>query len=162
VALSCFIYALGISHVGEETAIDLANHFGSLETLAHARLEELGKLRDVGGVVSSSIIEWFGNARNATFLEKLKRAGVHAEKVSVRRLLQSLAGKTFVLTGSLESMTRDGAKQKIRERGGDVSGSVSKNTDFVVAGEEPGSKLKDAEKLGVKVIEENEFLRLIN
>lgn len=159
VELSKFIYGLGIRHVGEETAIDLAGHFNSLENLAASGLEELEKLPDVGPVMAKSIYDWFKNPQHLGLLAELKNNGVSIKKIKHKE--RTLAAKTFVLTGGLESLTRDEAKAKIRELGGDVSSSVSKNTDFVVAGDEAGSKLDKAKKLGVKVIGEKEFLEMI-
>lgn len=161
VALARFIYSLGIPHVGEETAFDLANHFSLIGTLGEASKEGLESVRDVGGVVSESIYRWFRNPRNRRFIEKLKAVGVRAEPVAAEKRSRSLKGKVFVLTGGLKTLTRDQAKDKIRDAGGDVSGSVSKKTDYVVFGEEPGSKFDRAKALGVKTLTENEFLKLI-
>ncbi len=160
ISLSRFIYALGIRNVGEETAIDLAEHFGSLEKLKKINLEELEKIKDIGPVVAKSIHDWFLRERNLEFLEKLKKARVI---ISHKPPAQSpkLQGKIFVITGGLETMAREEAKRKIRELGGDVSESVSKKTDFVVAGKEPGSKLEKAKKLGIKIIDEQTFLNLL-
>ena len=168
VLLARFIFALGMRNVGEETAIDLAEYFGSLEKISRASVEALMAVKDIGPVVAQSIHNWFREARNVKFLEKLERGGVRISsklKVQSSKLkVQSskLSGKIFVLTGSLESMSRDEAKIKIRELGGEVSESVSANTDFVVAGEEPGTKYDKARKLGVKIIGETEFLRIIS
>ncbi len=156
--LARFIYALGIRNVGEETALDLAKHFNKLEKLEKAKLEELEKIQDIGPVVAKSIYKWFRQERNREFLEKLEKVGVKIEKLETSRKLQ---GKTFVLTGGLESMTRDEAKEKIRELGGDISESVSKKTDYVIIGLEPGSKYDKAKKLGIKIINEKEFLKLL-
>lgn len=159
VALSRFLYALGIRHVGEETAIDLAQHFGDLEKIKKAAIQELESIPDVGGVMAKSIHDFFSQNRNLKLVDELIKNGVEIEKIKKQK--QILGGKTFVLTGSLESMARDEAKSKIRDLGGDVSGSVSKNTDYLVAGKEPGSKYDKAKKLGVKIINEEEFLRLL-
>jgi len=160
ITLPRFVYALGIKNVGEETAQDLAENFGSIEKLKKASLEELEKIKDVGPVVAKSIYEFFREEKNLKFIEKLKKVGVRvvAEKKPKH---QPLKGKVFVLTGSLESMTREEAKGKIRELGGEVSESVSKKTDYLVVGKEPGSKLEKAKKLGVKTIEEKEFLEML-
>jgi DNA ligase (NAD+) len=161
IALSKFIYALGIRNVGQETAIELAKRFGSVKKIKEAKLEEIDSILDIGPVVAKSIYEWFSDKDNIKFLEKLeKKLKIISQKASFKS--QKLSGKTFVLTGSLESMTRDQAKEKIRELGGDIAGSVSSNTDYVVAGSEPGSKAERAEKLGVKIISEKEFLKIIN
>ena len=160
IQLSKFIYALGIRNVGEETSMDLADNFGSLEKLKKASPGELQKVMDIGPVVAESIYDWFSQKSNLEFLEKLKKAGVEiiGEK-KVRH--QPLKGKTFVLTGVLETMAREEAKEKIRFLGGEISESVSKRTDFVVAGKEPGLKFEKAKKLGIKIISEKEFLKLI-
>jgi len=160
VSLARFIYSLGIRHVGEETAIDLANHFGTLQKLIKASPAELASIPDVGGVVAESIHNYFTNSRNQKFIQDLIKNGVRIEEVKIRKH-QPFKGKSIVLTGSLESMTRDDAKARLRELGADVSSSVSKNTDFVVAGVDPGSKYDKAKKLGVKVIDEKEFLKII-
>ena len=159
ITLSRFIYALGIRNVGEESAQDLAEFFGSLEELKNASLEELQKVVGVGPVVAKSIFDWFKEKQNLEFLEKLKKVGVEiiVEKGDRR---QPLKGKTFVLTGGLETMSREEAKGKIRLLGGEISESVSKKTDFVVIGKEPGSKLEKAKQLGVKTLNEQEFQKL--
>jgi DNA ligase (NAD+) len=160
ISLPKFIFALGIRNVGEQTAIDLAEYFGSLEKIKAAKLEDFDTISDIGPVVSKSIFEWFGDKDNLKYLEKLEKA-VKIEKRWTSGVYQKLAGKIFVLTGTLESLARDDAKAKIRELGGDVSESVSKKTDYVVAGSQAGSKLEKAESLGVKILSENEFLNLI-
>ena len=167
IELSRFIYALGIRNVGEETAQDLTNHFGSLENLQKASLEDLQDLMDIGPVVARSIYNWFRDKRNLKFLEKLKRAGVKVKSPKLKVKSQKLKGKIFVLTGTLQSMTREKAKENIRALGGKVSSDVSSNTDFLVVGESPGSKLQRAKKLkmqGAKIqlITEKEFLKMLN
>lgn len=161
IALARFIYSLGIPHVGEETAIDLANHFGSIEKLSEAEAGELEAIRDVGDVVAQSINTWFKNPRNKRLIEKLREAGVRTERVATREEDERLRGKTFVLTGGLQTLTRDQAKDKIRKAGGDVSSSVSKKTDYVVAGDEAGTKLDKARVLGISVITEAQFLKMV-
>ncbi|OGN33109.1 MAG: hypothetical protein A3I39_02175 [Candidatus Yanofskybacteria bacterium RIFCSPLOWO2_02_FULL_47_9b] len=163
VPLSRFIYALGIPHVGEETAFTLAKRFGTFEKFRLASQSELQAIEDIGPVVSDSISNWFSHAYNKKLLEKFKGSGLKIENEKIVRQLadRKLEGKTFVLTGTLESLSRDQAKERIREQGGDVSSSVSKETDFVVAGAEPGSKYDKAEKLGVKILDEKEFLKLL-
>jgi len=167
IELSRFIYALGIRNVGEETAQDLTNHFGSLENLQKASLEDLQDLMDIGPVVARSIYNWFRDKRNLKFLEKLKRAGVKVKSPKLKIKSQKLKGKIFVLTGTLQSMTREKAKENIRALGGKVASDVSSNTDFLVVGESPGSKLQRAKKLktqGAKIqlITEKEFLKMLN
>ena len=159
-SLPKFIYALGIRHVGEETAIDLAGRFGSLEKIKSASLAELEAIKDIGGVIARSLYDFFQNRDNLDFLDKLKTAGAEPVKARVKKS-GKLAGQTFVLTGSLDSLTRDEAADKIRLAGGDVSASVSQKTDYLVAGAEPGSKFAKAKKLGVKIIDEKEFLNLL-
>ncbi len=161
IKLERFLFGLGIPQIGEETAIDLAKILGNLEKIKNSSKEELKKINDVGPKVAESIYNWFREKKNLGFLQKLKKAGIVIKVQSLNVKLRKLQGKIFVLTGELEIMTRDEAKEKIRELGGDVSGSVSKNTDFVVVGTEPGLKLQKAEKLGVKIISEKEFLKLI-
>lgn len=159
ISFARFIYALGIRHVGEETAFDLANRFSNLENLEKAELEELEKIRDVGSVVAKSIHEYFTNKKNLDFVHELIKNGIKIQKQ--KQITQKLAGKTFVLTGTLEKYSRDEAKKKIRDLGGDVSGSVSKETDYVVAGENPGSKYEKAKKINVEIIDEKKFLEII-
>lgn len=162
VDLARFIYSLGIRHVGEESALALAKHFGSLEKIKQASLEEINKIYDFGEVMAKSAYEWFHDKNNIELLSRLVEAGVRVRSMKLSAKSLKLAGKIFVLTGGLEKLTRDQAKAKIRELGGDISSSVSKNTDYVVAGEEAGSKLEKAKKLGVKVIDESEFMKLIS
>ncbi len=159
--LSRFIYGLGIRHVGEESAIELAKRFGSLAKIKKAGLEEIEKIYDFGNIMAKSVYNWFNNEHNLELLEKLEKNGVLANSYGGGGKKQVLEGKIFVLTGTLVSLTRDEAKAKIRELGGDISSSVSKNTDFLVAGEKSGSKYIKAEKLGIKIINEKEFLRMI-
>ncbi len=161
VPFSRFIYALGIRHVGEETAVDLANHFHSLKELKKVDINDLLKIKDIGEVVAKSICRWFKDKRNLKLLDKLDKVGVKIISQKPKAKSQKLQDKVFVLTGELESLTRDEAKEKIRQLGGDVSGSVSQNTDFVVVGKEPGSKYEQAKRLGVRIIKEKEFLKII-
>ena len=160
ITLPRFIYALGVRNVGEKTAEDLATRFGSLEKIKKASLEELQKVADIGPIVAESIYKWFSQKRNINFLEKLGKAGIEIVKEE-KSVFQPLKGKLFVLTGTLESMSREKATEKIKLLGGKTSDSISKKTDFLVAGKEPGSKYEKAQKLGVRIIEEKEFLRLI-
>jgi DNA ligase (NAD+) len=158
--LAKFIYALGIRHVGEETAITLADYFGSLGAIEKAGLEELETIEDVGPKVAESIHDWFENNKNKKFLIELQELGVKIINPTAKNS-NRLACQTFVLTGELESFTRDEAKDRVRALGGNVSSSVSKKTDYVVAGADPGSKYDKAEELGVKIIGEKEFLELV-
>ncbi len=160
-ALPRFIYALGIRNIGEETAIDLATHFGSIKKLKEAALEQIESILNIGPVVAKSVYEWFDNKDNLKFLEKLQKfVKIQNPKSKIQNL--KLKGKIFVLTGSLESMTRNEARTKLRELGGDISESVSSKTSYVVVGKEPGSKAEKAKKLGVKIITEQELLKIIS
>lgn len=163
VDLAKFLVGLSIDQVGEETAIDLANHFGSLEKIRKSSFEELDNIDGVGDVVAKSIYDWFRDKKNEHLLEKLLQQ-VKIKNPSGKATVGkgSLAGKKFVLTGTMEKMSRDEAKEKIRVLGGEISSTVSKTTDYVVVGENPGSKYDKAEKLGVKILNEKEFLNLIN
>lgn len=162
ITLSRLLYALGIDHVGEETAIALANEFGTLKKLQKASAEQLVAVDDIGERVASSIVEWFADEHNQTLIEELLANGVEIKKAKKHKSNLALAGKTFVLTGTLKTMTRDEAKEKIRALGGDVSGSVSKKTTYVVVGENPGSKAEKAIELDVKVLSEEAFVTLIS
>ena len=153
--LERFIYALGIRHVGESTARDLARHFGTLDALMDASEDELLQVPDVGPVVAASIARFFAERHNREVVDQLRAAGVHWKEGAVpRRAAGHLAGKTFVLTGTLPHWTREEARERIEAAGGKVAGSVSKKTDYVVAGADPGSKLDRAQELGVAVIDE--------
>lgn len=160
ISLGRFINALGITHVGEETAEDLAEHFGNLKNFMSASLEDLYSINGVGERVAQSIVEYFKDNKNVSFVDKLLANGVVVQKAAARKG-GPLSGKSFVLTGSLESMSRDEAKQKIKSLGGDMSESVSKKTSYVVVGAEPGSKYDKAKKLEVKILTEKEFLELL-
>lgn len=154
-----FLYALGIIHVGEQTAQDIANHFGNLNKIIKASKDEINKIENIGPVVTDSIFEFFNHKENIIFIDKLFANGVVVDNSSVKKGMK-LKDKIFVLTGTLASLSRDEAKKKIIIEGGRVSSSVSVKTDYVLAGEEPGSKYKDAQKLGVKIITEAEFLKM--
>lgn len=162
IGLARFIYALSILHIGEETAIDLANNFGGLDVLMNATKEEIDAIPNIGTAVAESIYNYFQDKENKKYIEKLLKAGVEIE-ISPKPRAQGLKlfGKKIVVTGTLKSLSREEAKEKVREAGGDWVSSVSKNTDYVVAGENPGSKYDKAKKLGVKILSENEFLELL-
>jgi len=161
VELARLIVGLSIPHVGEETAILLAHHFRTIDALGRASADQLENIEGIGPIVARAIVEWFGEKQNREIVARLKKVlaiipppdGVAAKK--------KFAGITFVLTGGLSSMSRDEAKAKIRALGGDVSASVSRKTDYVVAGAEAGSKLDKARSLGVTVLTEAQFLRMM-
>ena len=153
------ILGLGIRFVGERTAQFLAEHFGSMDALMKASAEELEEVQEVGPRISQSILEFFEEPRNRQLIERLRKSGLQFQGVKKLRGTK-LAGKTFVLTGTLANYSRDEAKKMIEDAGGKVAGSVSKKTDYVVAGSDAGSKLDKARELGVKVIDEQEMLAL--
>ncbi len=161
ISLAKFIFALGIRHIGEETAVDLANHFGGLSRLAKAGKEELEMISEVGPKMAASLYDWFRLKKNQKFIEELLAAGVKIENPSVIAGQQKLKGLTFVLTGTLESMTRSEAKSRIRLLGGNPVNSVSKQMSYLVSGLEPGSKYEEARRLGVRIISEKEFLEML-
>lgn len=161
ISLARFVIALSIDGVGEETAILLADKFKTFEKIQKASLEELKNINGIGEVVAESIVKWFDDFRHQDLLLHLLKEVQIEEKIQKVKLDKNFYGKIFVLTGTLSQMTRDEAKAEIRKRGGDVSSSVSKNTDFVVAGDSAGSKLQKAEDLEVKVLSEEDFLKLL-
>lgn len=157
------INALGIRYVGQKAGKNLAKHFGSMEKLINASVDELLNVEEIGDKMASTIYDFFRNDRNIDFINKLKAAGVNMEfKANTSGKPQIFAGLTFVLTGTLPNYTRDEAADMIESFGGKVSGSVSKKTSYVLAGDEAGSKLKKAADLGVKVIDEDEFKKMID
>jgi DNA ligase (NAD+) len=160
--LARFIFALGIRNVGESTAKDLAQHFGSLDNLLAADADALQQVRDVGPVVAQSMADFFAEAHNREVIKQLREAGVYwAEHQPQLAIRLPFSGKTFVLTGTLAALTRDEAKEKLEALGAKVSGSVSSKTDYVVAGAEAGSKLDKARELGVAVLDERQFMALL-
>lgn len=159
--LEKLLAAISIPLVGTGAAKLLARHFGTLEKLKTASQEELEAIDEVGPKMAGEIVKFFANEDNLALLEKLENLGVSVEAKQKIDTSHAISGKTFVLTGTLPTLKRDDAKKMIEERGGKVSGSVSKKTDFVVAGESAGSKLEKAESLGVTVLDENQFLKLI-
>lgn len=156
--LNKFIYALGIRHVGENTAKLLADHFHTLDHLIHATKEELDEIHEIGAVMAESIYHFFQNKKNVEEIKKLLSKGISFTRAIKKE--GPLSGKAFVLTGTLPSYSRSEAKKIIEEKGGHVVGAVSKNTDYVLAGEDPGSKLKKAKELGVRIISEAEFKKM--
>jgi DNA ligase (NAD+) len=159
-----FLYGLGIRHVGESTAKDLAAHFGGIERLMAASVEQLLEVADVGPIVAESVHEFFSEAHNRAVILALRKAGVEWSESEGRATAAPLplAGKTFVLTGTLPTLSRDDAKEMIESLGGKVAGSVSKKTDWVVAGAEAGSKLAKATELGLAVLDEAGLLKLLD
>ncbi|HLG90696.1 MAG TPA: NAD-dependent DNA ligase LigA, partial [Candidatus Saccharimonadales bacterium] len=158
--LDRFIYALGIRHIGDQTAIDLANHFHTFEKLKAATTDELSEVEGVGGIVAESVVEWFSQPPHRKLLEKFKKYGVEPQEAYPPK--GPLSGKNFVVTGSLESMSREEAAERIRALGGRFQPAVSQETDYLVVGENVGeAKLVKAKKLGTKQISEKEFLQLI-
>ncbi len=158
--LSKLIFALGIRQVGEKAAKLLAKAFGTLERLMSASLEELTQVRDIGAITAENIAQWFANPQSQHMIERLRDAGVNFES-KVAQEDNRFAGMTFVLTGALTLFTRDEATEKIENFGGKVSGSVSKKTTYVVAGENAGSKLKKANELGISVLSEEDFIKML-
>lgn len=156
------LFALGIRYVGAGAAKKIANHFKSIEKLISASTEEIESIHEIGESISSSIKRFFSDKNNLEIIERLKKAGLKfsfSKDISIST--NKLAGKTFVLTGTLSSMTREEAQERIEKLGGTVTSSVSKNTSFVVVGEKPGSKLDKAQKLGIQILDEDQFLELI-
>ena len=158
-----FLYALGIRHVGEATARSLAEHFGNLKDLKQASEEQLLDIDDIGPIVASSIKQFFDDPCNCELIAKLQNCGVHwpERAMTAKSGVLPLQNKRFVLTGTLPSLTRDEATEIIRNQGGKVSSSVSKNTDYVLAGSKPGTKLVKAQELGIRILDENEFMQLV-
>jgi DNA ligase (NAD+) len=158
--LARFIYGLGIRHVGTQTAIDLANHFRTLEALQKATIDELNAVAGIGEVVAEAIVEWFAESVNQKLLNKFRAHGVQPKEV--RRVGGKLAGVNFVVSGTLDSMERGEAAEKIRSLGGTFQSSVGKDTTYLVVGDKPGaSKLAKAEKLGAKIIDERTLLDIL-
>jgi len=152
-----FIYSLGIRHVGEQTAIDLSKQFKNIDLLKIAEIEELNNVEDIGEVSSSSIYKWFRNKANVNFLNDLFNLGI---KIVYPKIIDKLQGKSFVITGSLKTMSREHAQDKIRSFGGRATSSISSKVDYLVIGDKPGSKLDKARKLDIKIIDEEEFIKL--
>lgn len=166
--LSRFIFALGIPNVGEVTAENLVNHFGNLLAIENATLEQLQLVNDIGIVIAESIVDFFQEPHNRNIIEQLTsdEIGIHWQNVDPQAQMSGanspFSGKTIVLTGTLSVLTRDEAKEKLKQLGAKVTGSVSKNTDLVIAGKAAGSKLDKAQELGIKVIDEQEMLDLLD
>jgi DNA ligase (NAD+) len=156
------LFGLGILHVGAGVAKALARNFKSLDDLARASFNQLNAVEDIGEVIARSVVQWFKDSHNRKLIERLRDAGLNCSSSLYQESAATgaFAGKTFVLTGTLPVMTRDEATAKIESLGGKISASVSKKTDYVLAGEEAGSKLEKAQKLGIRIIDEKEFMRM--
>ena len=158
--LGRLVASLGIRHVGGQNAEILAEHFGSIDSLKKAAVEELTEIEQIGPVLAKSIYEYFHDSANLKIIDKLIAAGINPKHKQTKQS-DKLAGKTFVVTGMLENFSRTEIEQTIKQNGGKVTSSVSKNTDYVLAGTEPGSKIDKAQQLGVKIINEKDFLKII-
>jgi DNA ligase (NAD+) len=161
--LQRLLFGLDLRHVGERNAKILANHFRSIDKLAAATVEELCAIHEIGETVAFSVVSFFADESRRALVERLRESGVvmEVDETEAGVINENFAGKTFVLTGALSKFTRDEAAKIIERGGGRVSGSVSKKTDYVVAGEAAGSKLTKAESLGVTVLSEEDFIKLI-
>jgi len=159
VSFSRFIYSLGIRNVGQKNSSTLSKKFKSIEDLSKSSINDLENISDVGPIVAKSIIEWFKDEDNIRFLKKLKERGV---KYYFEKFKNKFSGKKFVITGTMEKMSRELAKEKIISLGGEISEAISKNTDYLVLGDNPGSKYEKARELGIRIIKEKEFLKMIN
>ncbi|NLY74856.1 MAG: NAD-dependent DNA ligase LigA [Firmicutes bacterium] len=161
--LSRLLYALGIRHVGESIARELAQKYGSLDRLINTSIDELTSIPTIGETIATSLVNYFKEPRNQELINKLKALGVNTlENSQSSQFVQTLTGKTIVVTGKLELYSRAEIEEIIRNHGGKASSSVSKNTDYVVVGSEPGSKLQKAQQLGIRILNEHEFQKLID
>jgi DNA ligase (NAD+) len=158
--LSKFLYALGIRHVGETTAEDLAHHFPRLDDLFHLSEEDLMEVEGIGPEVAASMHQFFRDKKNKESIELLKKAGVKVIEPKIKEK-GKLAGKTFLFTGALKDFGREEARNLVESLGGMTASSVSKKVDFVVVGEDPGSKSDKAKELGIKILTEEDFKRMI-
>jgi DNA ligase (NAD+) len=161
VSFDRFLYALGIPNVGDHVAALLADAYGSIDAVLGLSEEELQQIKGIGPEVAKSVAAFFANKRNRALVEELRSLGLQIRETPRKKGPQPLAGKTFVFTGGLEGFSREEAERLVQSLGGRASSSVSKKTDYVVAGAEAGSKLAKAEALGVKVITEKEFKKLV-
>ena len=161
-SLSRLVYALGIRFVGERTGQLLAEHFGSMDALAGASLEELTEVQEIGPKVAESITEFFSEAANRKLVEKLRRAGVNFKEARPEKKDTRFAGMTFVFTGALERRSREDAGALVAAHGGKVGSSVSKSTSYVVVGAGPGSKFERAKALSVPILSEDEFEKMLH
>jgi len=159
--LANVLVALGIRHVGGEVAVTLANHFGSIDALVEATAEQITDIPGIGQKIAESIVEWFALDDNRAVVEKLRRAGVNLREESGGAREGPLSGLTFVITGRLDALSRNEAEALVKRNGAAIGSSVSKKTDYVVVGADPGSKLAKAEQLKVPVLDEDGFLALL-
>jgi len=159
--LGRFLFGLGIRHVGEATAKDLARHLGSMDRIMDASVEELAQVPDVGPVVAASIHTFFAQPHNREVVEQLRACGIVWEEGEAQVASGPLVGKTVVLTGTLPTLSRDQAKDLLEAAGAKVAGSVSKKTDFVVAGTDAGSKLTKAQELGINILDESGLMSML-
>jgi DNA ligase (NAD+) len=159
--LERLVYALGLRHVGEKVAAVLARHFGSMQALARASIEELQSVDDIGMVIAGSLVAAFKRESVRSLIKRLEAAGV-SMRATQQPVSNALAGKTFVFTGTLPTLSREEASRLVMRLGGRVAASVSKQTDYVVAGDEAGSKLSKAQALGVKVLDERAFTAMVD
>jgi len=158
VSFARFIYSLGIRNVGQKTSSDLSKKFKSIESLSKSSIEDLENISDVGPIVSKSIVEWFKDKDNIRFINKLKERGV---RYFLEKTGNKFYGKKFVITGTLDKMSRELAKERIISLGGEISDAISKNTDYLILGNNPGSKYEKAQELGVEIVREDKFLKMI-
>lgn len=161
ITFSRFIYSLGIRHIGEEMSIILAKRFGNITNLINAKPHEFDNIYDIGPAVSASLYEYFNDKKNIKLINELVKCGVNIQS-NTKSKNTKLEGRSFVFSGGLESISRDDAKNIVRDLGGKISSSVSSKTDYLILGDEPGSKYEKAQKLGVKILEEEEFKKLIS
>ncbi|MFZ5799856.1 MAG: helix-hairpin-helix domain-containing protein, partial [Candidatus Omnitrophota bacterium] len=158
--LSRLLYGLGIRHVGEKAASVLAGRFRTMDAIMKAKVEDFDRIPEIGAIIAQAIAEFFSHPEMRQLMLELKEAGVNLVEPEKKIRASGISGKTFVFTGELAGMTREEAEARIKEFGASASSSVSGKTDFVVAGKNPGSKLAKARQLGVKIIDEKEFLKL--
>jgi DNA ligase (NAD+) len=159
--LSKCLYALGVRHVGETTAEDLARHFPRLDDFFHLTEGDLMKVEGIGPEVAASVHQFFGDKKNKESIERLKKAGVKVIESKIKEK-GKLAGKTLVFTGTLKDFGRDEARNLVESLGGMTASTVSKKVDYVIVGEDPGSKFDKAKELGIKILTEEEFKKLID
>ncbi|MGC8804988.1 MAG: NAD-dependent DNA ligase LigA, partial [Candidatus Ratteibacteria bacterium] len=161
VPLAGFIYGLGIRHIGERASEILAEHFSDIDEIAKATEEQLAQIPDIGQVAARSIKEFFNNPANMTLIQKLKEAGVSPKQTQVIKKSSKISGKKFVITGTLKNFSREEMKTELKKHGARVSDNISKETDYLIVGDNPGSKLEKARKLGIPTISEDEVLEMM-